>query len=305
MDRLRSIVIGVDFTPASAAAVRQGIRIAKWNRSRLHAVHIVDSLVLAAVQDAAIAFKGDIRSDLVEDARAGWKGFIADVPESEALELTVEVGSPRAGLLKAVQDLHADLLVLGVTGASGGAGVGTLASACVRKAKAPVLLVQHAHTGQFKSVVACVDFSETSRVALERAIRTAAQDSAALHVVHVFYGPWNRPHYWEPAWPVKSEVRTEYTAGVEKKLKEFCEPLRHELEYLKAQMHVIDHPGSHGVAIGEFVRRQGADLVVLGTRGRTNLRDMIIGSTAERVVRDVPCSILAVRPPEENGAAGK
>ncbi|MBM4361664.1 MAG: universal stress protein, partial [Deltaproteobacteria bacterium] len=39
-----------------------------------------------------------------------------------------------------------------------------------------------------------------------------------------------------------------------------------------------------------------ADLVVLGTRGRTNLRDLFLGSTAERVVRECPCSVLAVPP---------
>lgn len=301
MDRLKSIIVGVDFTTNSKAAVRQAVRIAKWNRSRLRAVHVVDSLVLAAVQDAAVAFNGDVRSDLAEDARVGWKTFIADIPESESLELIVEIGSPRPTLLRIAKQNEADLLVLGARGVSGG-HIGTLASACVRKAECPVLLVQENHSGPFKSVVACVDFSETSKLALERAIRTAAQDSAALHILHVFYGPWNRPHYWEPAWPVKAEIKNEYTAGIDKKLREFCEQFRHELEFLKAQYHVIDHPGSHGAAITDFVKEGGADLVVLGTRGRTNLRDMIIGSTAERVVRDAPCSILAIRPVETAGA---
>lgn len=295
MDRLKSMVVGVDFTSSSAAAVRQAIRIAKWNRSRLRAVHIVDSLVLGAVQDAAIAFQGDVRKELVGDAHRGWKTFTANIPDSEGLELLVEIGSPRSGLLDAVKEFEADLLVLGVRGVSG-AGVGVLASACVRKSPSPVLLVQERQTGAFKSVVACIDFSDTSRDALERAIRTAAQDSAMLHVVHVFYGPWNRPHYWEPAWPVKEEMRGEYTAQMQQKMQEFCAPFRHELEFLKAQYHPIDHSGSHGVAITEFVKKHNADLVVLGTRGRTNLRDMIIGSTAERVVRDAPCSILAIRP---------
>jgi nucleotide-binding universal stress UspA family protein len=55
------------------------------------------------------------------------------------------------------------------------------------------------------------------------------------------------------------------------------------------------YPG-HGRGITEFVQQIGGDLAVLGTRGRTNLRDLLIGSTAERVLRDAACSILAVRP---------
>jgi universal stress protein E len=295
MDRLKSVVVGVDFTSASKAAVRQAVRIAQWNRSRISAVHVVDSLVFAAVQDAAIAFGGDLRQDMVDDARQAWKKFIQEIPDADRLELLVEIGSPRSGVLQAARQFEADLLVLGVRGVSD-SGVGVLAAACVRKAESPVLLVQEKQSGPFKSILAAVDFSETSRLALERAIRTAAQDSSALHILHVFYGPWHRPHYWEPAWPVKEEVRSEYTARVRRELDEFCAPFRHELEYLKAEQHVIDHPGSHGLAITEYVRRQGIELVVLGTRGRTNLRDIVLGSTAERVVRDAPCSILAIRP---------
>jgi nucleotide-binding universal stress UspA family protein len=40
----------------------------------------------------------------------------------------------------------------------------------------------------------------------------------------------------------------------------------------------------------------GAELVVMGTRGRTNLRDMLLGSTAERTIAEARCSVLAVRP---------
>jgi nucleotide-binding universal stress UspA family protein len=40
-----------------------------------------------------------------------------------------------------------------------------------------------------------------------------------------------------------------------------------------------------------------ADLVVLGHKGRTNLRYVLLGSTVERLLREVPCSVLVARPP--------
>jgi nucleotide-binding universal stress UspA family protein len=46
----------------------------------------------------------------------------------------------------------------------------------------------------------------------------------------------------------------------------------------------------------EHVQETHADLVVLGTRGRTGLREMLIGTTAEKIVGNAPCSILAVKP---------
>jgi nucleotide-binding universal stress UspA family protein len=44
----------------------------------------------------------------------------------------------------------------------------------------------------------------------------------------------------------------------------------------------------------------GADLIVLGTRGHTNLRDVLLGSTAERALSESTCSILAVKPADAN-----
>ncbi len=58
---------------------------------------------------------------------------------------------------------------------------------------------------------------------------------------------------------------------------------------------MFDFIGQSGGII-EFTRQVAADLVVLGTRGRTKLRDMLLGSTADRVVREAPCSILTVKP---------
>ena len=46
LDRLTSIVVGIDFSPASATALAQGLRLAEWNRAKLRAVHVIDTLVV-------------------------------------------------------------------------------------------------------------------------------------------------------------------------------------------------------------------------------------------------------------------
>jgi nucleotide-binding universal stress UspA family protein len=47
-----------------------------------------------------------------------------------------------------------------------------------------------------------------------------------------------------------------------------------------------------------YAREIKADLVVVGTHGRTGLSHLIIGSVAERVVRKAPCPVLSIRHPE-------
>ncbi|MCC6675850.1 MAG: universal stress protein [Phycisphaerales bacterium] len=52
----------------------------------------------------------------------------------------------------------------------------------------------------------------------------------------------------------------------------------------------------YGLAIVRFVKEQGCDLALPGTRDRWNARAMTFGSTAERVVREARCPILAAKP---------
>ena len=56
---------------------------------------------------------------------------------------------------------------------------------------------------------------------------------------------------------------------------------------------------SYGRGICEYAKERAADLVVIGTHGHTNLRYMLLGSTAEKVLREVHCSVLAVKPVNE------
>jgi universal stress protein E len=302
MDRMNSILVGVDFSGCSKVALGQALRIAAWNRARVGAVHILDTLVMADVEFAMAAFQADIRDTMVKDAQDFWANFSREVPGAESVRFEVEIGHPVVTLLDKVREIKPDLLVLGMTGTGAGSGAGTVAAAAVRKAPAKTLLVRDTHTGPYKTVVVGVDFSETSMIALQQAARLAAQDSAALHVVHVFDAPWHQLHYRAPTPQATPDFRDQYTRTVQQRLEGFAPTLEHELRFLKPVYKLIDHR-SHGRGLTEYVRSIGADLVVIGTRGRTNIRDIVMGSTAERVVRDAPCSILAVKPADMDESA--
>jgi nucleotide-binding universal stress UspA family protein len=296
MNAFRSIVVGVDFTPCSTAAVRQAVRVAEWSQAALHPVHVLETLVVADLEEALRPFQTDVRGELVRDARRSWQALAAAIPGASGLDLEVAIDTPLAAILRQVGRHAADLLVLGTHGTSRpDRGAGTLATACLRKAMSEVLLVREPQTGPFTAVAACVDFSDTSRRALGRAVRVAAQDRATLHVLHVFQGPWHRLHYRAPTPQASPDYQKQYRDALHRRLEAFCEPFDREMAALAVRRTVVDHP-SHGRGIAEFVPQAGIDLVVLGTRGRTNLRDLLLGSTAERVVRDAPCSILAVKP---------
>ncbi len=297
MNRMKSILVGVDFSSSSRTALQQALRIAEWNRAQVRVVHILDTMVMADVEFAMAAFHPNIHESMIADAREAWANFSADIPGAQAAAFEVLAAHPVAGLLDLVHEQKPDLLVLGLVGSGAGPGPGTVAAAAVRRARAKTLLVRESHSGPYKKIVVGVDFSETSITALQSAVRVAEQDGAALHVVHVFEAPWHRLHYKSPTPQASKDFQDQFTRALQQRLENVGDSagLERELAYLKPVNRLIEN-SSHGKGLIEYARSVGSDLVVIGTRGRSNIRDMIMGSTAERVVRDAPCSVLAVKP---------
>jgi hypothetical protein len=96
----------------------------------------------------------------------------AGAPEGHSRE--VMNGAPLDVLLQESRSRNADLLVLGITGDSLlPYGAGTLATKCLRKTATKVLLVKQTHPQPFRRIVACVDFSETSKEVVKHALREA------------------------------------------------------------------------------------------------------------------------------------
>ena len=149
------------------------------------------------------------------------------------------------------------------------------------------------------TILVATDLSPHADVALARAGQLAAEHGAALVVVHVFepLRPADAP---VPAWPV-----AELPAGFERDLEtEAREELGRRLTGLpdaarsRARVEL-----AHGVPFAEINRAArdcAADLVVLGAHGRRFLRDLLLGTTTERVIRKGDRPVLVVKRPGDN-----
>ena len=137
-----------------------------------------------------------------------------------------------------------------------------------------------------------VDFSETSKAALEMAADLASQFDAELTVLHVV----------EDANPLLPQGRVFVTS-------EFFQPvldkanrsLREWLQLAEGRGKIkVDGRVVTGVPFAEilqFVEQGKFDLIVMGTEGRTGLTHLVFGSVAERVLRMAPCPVLVVPNP--------
>jgi universal stress protein E len=267
----------------------------------------VETGVLIEVQEAMAPFVRDLPETLLNDARSRWQSFATELPKPR-VNFEVSVGTPIAELTRRIQEHKPDLLIAGTHGTSGATsgGVGTLAAQLVRRIPADVLLVRERQTGPFTRIVAGVDFSGISRRALAAAARIAALDDAELHILHVFRAPWKQVHWHSPTPQASPDFQKQFSDALIRRLEDFAQPVVAE---------AAERPGasrggqglsrppiielfdstSHGAGIAEYATRIGADLVVLGTRGRT-MKHLFLGSTAERLLREISCSVLAVEP---------
>ena len=145
---------------------------------------------------------------------------------------------------------------------------------------------------QIKKVIHPTDFSDNSKEALQYAIAICEWHKAELLLLHVSevleFAP---PEYYMD----KDEAS--------RQLKERINAAKNELERIagehrKAGLHVttLVVTGKPSVEIIRTAKEQNADMLVLGTHGRTGLAHILIGSTAEKVVRKAPCPVLTIRP---------
>lgn len=296
MKPLQTILVGVDFSECSAAALKEAMRLARSHNAVLKVAHVIDTQVALELEASLSQFQGEIRKSLIAEAERSWNKFAASLPGADVLRPSITVEHRTMGLLRMARELKADLLVLGAFGTQKpDVGAGTIATSCVRHACCDVLLVRDTHAGKFRRVVAAVDFSETSLRSLERAAQIAGFDAAELHVVHVHAPPWD-PSQYAPGMPAMDPHFCErYRSILSQKLAEFASPITKAHGGLKVHCALSD-AGRHRSGVVDYAQRVEADLICLGTRGWSNFRDMLLGSTAEKTLLTSKCSVLAVKP---------
>jgi nucleotide-binding universal stress UspA family protein len=94
---------------------------------------------------------------------------------------------------------------------------------------------------------------------------------------------------------VPAELPPEYVPTLQKVLEGFIAGDAAGIES-KA---VLRESINHATGIAEHAQESKADLIVISTKGRTNLRYVILGSTAEQLLTRLPCSLLVVKPVTE------
>jgi nucleotide-binding universal stress UspA family protein len=282
----RKILCPIDFSVGSRCAMTQAARLAIEHGAELVLLHAWFLPVISG----EYVYPGELVQEVAEAAQRDLDGAVAEARELGVPAVSARLvndSAPRAIVDAAKADPSIDVIAIGTRGRSGVSRfvLGSVAEAVVRHAPCPVLTIRHnLDVRPVKNVLVPVDFSARSRDALNLAaelVRPGGSGITLLHVVEL-------PVAWGELRPFDVDRELSHRAAAQ--LKDWAADLATKTNVPVSTRICVGNPAHQLLEVlgTELV----FDLVVIGSRGRTGLARMTLGSVAEKIVRHAPCAVL-------------
>jgi nucleotide-binding universal stress UspA family protein len=286
--RARTVVVGIDASDHSMDALRAAARAAQAIDATLE---VVSTWQMPPTYGRLLAVMPDFQSDLDAAQRGAVMAAFDSEPPVRVRRLVCE-GGAAAVLLEESRD--AALLVVGSRGRGGFGGLllGSVSMSCVVHARCPVLVVHGAAApvtdteahGPRRVVVGVHDAEPTSLAALRAAVRAAQLLDARLDVVTA----WSFPsQYTDSYLLLRGDIEEAARESQSKALEAAPPELRPE-----RVNRLVREGSTPAVLVQESV---GADLLVVATASRSEIRDVVLGAVGLTVAAHARCPVLVVR----------
>lgn len=247
----------------------------------LRLVHVLEPVTEAMIEPGLAEIMRRYQRSEAEQL-AEWCRGRTEIP----VRLDVLKGAPSWELV--AQAKQAALVILGSSSIDAFTA-GPITRRVARMATSDVLVVRRQPRVAYRRIIAAVDFSEASRIAVRRSIELFPEAD-----ITVLY---SLPSRFDPlltrAGLFPEEVDASRGARLEAANLRMAEFARGWDEDLRTV--VVDGPPTE--TIDEVVRRRNADLVVVGSRGATATRMVLLGTVAEGILVQAPCDVLVARSP--------
>lgn len=199
-------------------------------------------------------------------------------------------GSPHEAIVKAAVAVNANLILVGSGSHPEDSKflLGTTTQRIIQNSDKPVLVIKENTNLNIKTILCPVDYSEASKRALNNAIVMARRYNAELVILSVC-------EIQTASWfSTQDHLYKENQARFEKHTKDY-EAFLEKFNLVDVNYTKLSKKGSPAQEILNTIASKNIDLMVLGTHGRTGLNRMIMGSVAEKVIREVPCSFVTLK----------
>ncbi|HEX3002271.1 MAG TPA: universal stress protein [Methanoregula sp.] len=286
MAELKRILVALDMRNGMQNLIEAAAFMAHAFRSEIILYHAIPKTKGSPIKEPVLK---ESVEQILEQTRGA---LIEQVPE---VRIVTDFGSPVEQILEAAEGYGVDLIAIG----SGSKEpqdrfqLGITAEQIIRYSPRPVWVVKSRQKTEVERILCPVDFSDPSRRALDFALVLAGVLDAELTVLTVIEKLSNI----YPNFPVvKPHEQGTYA---EDRAAEFEDFLK-DVDFGDVRWKRVMLQGEPHEEILRFIHEKECRLIVMGSEGRTGVGRLILGSVAEKVVREVPCSVITVKA----GAAG-
>ncbi|HEY6555136.1 MAG TPA: universal stress protein [Vicinamibacteria bacterium] len=294
MSKVHNVLVAIDFSPGSRAALESANKLAGGLGARLVALHVAPPYATFE-QLPAFPPLAPIDPERQRQVREELQQFVAPAEAGGPLvETFLRDGNPADEILAHAAETGVDLIVMGAHGRRGFERwmLGSVTERVARRASCSVLGVPAGSPGAALGRVLCaLDLSPSSAATLEQAAAVAQALRAGLRVLYVADGS----HWYEPG-PLSGVDVEAMREAVAKSAQERLHELiaRHVPKGISADVQVAFGSVTREV---ERVAGEGADMVVLGASSSSGVDRFFFGSTAQHVLRACVAPVLLVRTP--------
>ena len=286
------ILVATDFSSSAEAALKQAVWLARHSSAQVELVNTIPDLSMSLYWGTHE--RNMNQQELRDRSETKMRRMIVDLG---AMDLNVKfhtlIGEPFVEITRAAQAEAYDLVLAGTRGLDklDQFFIGSTAKRLIRKCPTSVWIVKPGHVVPPKVVLAATDFSDIGSKAVKEGLMIAQQSSAEFHLLHIVDSK-DVPDDLISKVPNGSSLRQEINEEASRRLEEFLDSLA--IDRTQIQVHLSW--GTPWQEIRRISRHQAADIIVIGTVGRSGIKGLLLGNTAEKVLDTCDCSILTVKP---------
>jgi len=296
MPTIATVLAGTDFSSPSNGALRLAAEIARGHEARLVIAHVVEG-----APPGPYLARGDVEAALrsaVEKARGRLERLAHPLSRSGlAVDAVVLTGKPFVELIRAARGRRAGLIVVGTRALRGLKRVllGSTAERLARKSPIPLLVAKGVgRKFALRRVFVGIDFSECSGRALDLAFELGRPFGAETIVAHaVDFGTLLESGTRAPG--MHRRIRKEAVAHLD----DFVQPrLRDDAggSGERGTPELVALPVPAAKTIPAYAESKKASILALGSVGRSGVQAVLVGNTAERILREASMPVLIVKP---------
>jgi nucleotide-binding universal stress UspA family protein len=299
MIRLRKILCPVDFFPGSLQAFDYALKLAKNYDASVIALHVIEP-VLPTVYEPAFNVP-DLTNELQKESKRLMKELESKAAKARVpLTTGVRLGDISAEIRKAIEKTKADLVVVGTHGSKGFERwlLGSVTEKLMRHCPVPLLVIGGRRKAnlpppEIDSILVTTDFSDGTPDALKYAYSLAQESQAKIDLLHVVDELVLVEAPSDVRESVNDDLRKRLDRLVPATAKPWCETKTTVASGKPYQM------------ILKTAKKDKVGLIVMNIHGKGVLDRVLLGSTAERVVRGAECPVLLIPPKAKPGLRAK